>query len=358
LARRAVAGVEAQVIAPGSGPLADALDRLSIPRISWPPGYRFAVDRVAQLLAQARIEIVHANSLMTADAALAVSEFTGMPAIAHVRDIMRLSAARRRRLSRLARIIAVSDAVADWLRRHDLGGNQIVRIYNAVDSTELRNAVQPGLLRAELGIESQPLVGCVGQITIRKGQDVFLEAAGKLLERVPDAHFVIVGARFSRKAESRQYEDRLHRLADLPPLAGRVRFLGYCSDVGAVLSDLDLFVVPSRQEPLSRALLEAMAVGVATIATDVGGNAEILDGGRCGCLIPPGDPIAMAECMAAVLCNHRRRRELVERARERVDTRFSPVSHAREIRHCYVGVLGKAPSSTTTAFNAPPISAP
>ncbi|MEM7392351.1 MAG: glycosyltransferase family 4 protein, partial [Verrucomicrobiota bacterium] len=208
------------------------------------------------------------------------------------------------------------------------------RIYNAVD--------RAGLSASASGVEvvrpddAAPRVGCIGQIALRKGQDVFLKAAAL----VPDVHYFVVGERFSAKEESRAYEEELHALASVPALTGRVGFTGYLNHVPAFLRTLDLVVVPSRQEPLSRVMLEALAMGVPVVATDVGGASEIIEHGTSGWLTPPDNPEAMAEAISEILAS----RELRDRFRSEGFKRaeaFSPQKQADALMTLYRDVLRK-----------------
>jgi glycosyltransferase involved in cell wall biosynthesis len=113
---------------------------------------------------------------------------------------------------------------------------------------------------------------------MRKGLDTLLAAAGRIAGGQPNAHFLIVGQRYSQKQEAFEYEAALHAVASQPPLAGRVHFLGLRDDMPGLLNELALLVHAARQEPLGRVLLEAAASAVPVIATAVGGTAEIFPG--------------------------------------------------------------------------------
>ena len=166
------------------------------------------------------------------------------------------------------------------------------------------------------------LIGTIGQIGLRKGQDVLLHAAAMIADRSPNAHWLIVGERNSEKGESRQFESRLHGMAD-GPLAGRVHFLGRRDDVPQLLGELTLLVHPARQEPLGRVLLEAAAAGVAVVATAVGGTPEIFPPeSQSARLVPPDDPAALAAAMLELLDDRPFRQRLSAAARRRAEAAF------------------------------------
>ncbi len=340
LSRRADAEVAPVVVVPTTGLLAETLLREGIPTVAWPARGRQAAAELAPALRERGVQLVHANSLMTAGAARSLADALGTPAVAHVRDIMTLSQAHRDRLGTLDAVITVSDAVAAALRRQGVPGERIERIYNAVDVDALQEAARPGAIRRELDVGADaPLVGCIGQIALRKGQDLFLDAAARVATEFADAHFVIAGARYSQKAESRAFEQSLHDKAAQPPLAGRAHLLGYREDIPSLLADLDVLVVPSRQEPLSRTLLEGLAIGVPAVATAVGGTSEILTGSDAGVMVPPDDPEQMAQAVRAIVTGGVLREAQKAAGPPHVRRHFSPGRQVEVIRALYERIL-------------------
>jgi len=208
-------------------------------------------------------------------------------------------------------------------------------LYNGVDLREFRPRPPTGYLHRQLGLSSDALlVGAIGQIGLRKGQDVLLRAAEMLPLALPEVHYLIVGQRSSNKAESRQFEASLHAAAK-GALAGRVHFLGVRDDVDRLLNELTLLVHPARQEPLGRVLLEAAASGVAVVATDVGGTPEIFPSGATARLVPPDDPTALAAAMRELLLDNSLRQQLGHAARQRAEAAFSADRAAAEIAAHY-----------------------
>ncbi len=122
-------------------------------------------------------------------------------------------------------------------------------------------------------------------------------------------------------------------------LAGRVRFLGWQADLGSVLAGWDIFAQPSLQEAAPVALLEAMAAGLPVVASAVGGVPEILEDGRTGWLVPPADPVALAERLGALLRDPERRRAMGGAGRERARQNFSVERMVAEISRIYDGIV-------------------
>lgn len=346
LARRNEIAVEPTVVAPPEGPLADALRQAGIRHLPWRGSA--PLEKLAWQLAQLGIRIVHANSLMQGDRAVSLADVLGVPAVTHARDHMTLSAARAKRLNRSAAVIAVSEATRAWLVGQGVTRAQVEVVPNAVDPDTLRvesrmpGPADAGDFRAERGVAVEtPLVGCIGQWSLRKGQDLFLKAARLVVDRVPRARFVLAGERYSQKEESVRFEDDLRARARRPPLEGRVDCLGYRHDVPRVLAALDVVVIPSRQEPLSRVALEALALGVPVVATAVGGMAEIVEHARTGLLVPAGDVRALAAAIERLLADRALAARVRERGPDRVSTCFNPQRQALAIRSIYDRILEK-----------------
>src|SRR5690606_5139961 len=133
---------------------------------------------------------------------------------------------------------------------------------------------------------------------------------------------------------SAQFEKQLRETTAAPPLLGRTFWLGYREDTPSILAATDVLVVPSRQEPLSRVLLEGLALGIPAVATDVGGSAEILDDGRCGLLTAPTSE-SIAQGVLRLLESPSLRTQFRQSGPDRVAQQFSVAMHAAGIHSLY-----------------------
>jgi glycosyltransferase involved in cell wall biosynthesis len=138
-----------------------------------------------------------------------------------------------------------------------------------------------------------PLLGIVGRLVPIKNHDLFLHAAKLVRERVPNAHFAIVG--------DGERREELAALVRSLGLEDCVHFTGWCADTLPVYSALDVLVLSSRNEGLPVSLIEAMAAGVPVVSTAVGGVNDLLDNGRLGAVVPTNDPGEMADRIVAAL---------------------------------------------------------
>lgn len=187
------------------------------------------------------------------------------------------------------RIVAVSAATAAEGLREGIGerGRYLV-IRSGIDTARfIEDSGDRAALRAELGIPADaPLVGTVGEIRPAKAPEDFVAAAQRLLLLRPQAHFVWIGDGEQRA----ELELRITRC----DLGERLHLLGERHDVPQLLRALDVYLLASRFEGLSRTVVEALLSGVPVVTTRVGGHAEVLRDGLDGYLVDRGDVAAMA----------------------------------------------------------------
>jgi glycosyltransferase involved in cell wall biosynthesis len=138
-----------------------------------------------------------------------------------------------------------------------------------------------------------PLIGIVGRIVPVKNHDLFLQAAARLRQQIPNAHFVIVGDGELRAAVEAQ--------VDALGLREAVTFTGWLRDLAPVYADLDVNVISSLNEGTPVSVIESLAARCPVVATAVGGLPDLLDGGQLGRLVPSGDAEALANALADTL---------------------------------------------------------
>lgn len=189
-------------------------------------------------------------------------------------------------------------------------------IPNGVDVARIATAT-PARLRAELGLDSDVfLVGAVGNLRRPKAYDVMLRAARLACDADPRLRFVIAG-----DTATPLHDELLSLRAELH-LGGLVHFLGLRTDVPAVLRALDAYVLSSSTEGFSIACCEAMAAGVPVVSTRSGGPEQILDGGRCGVLVPTAAPRALADAIVRLAASADLRRSLASAGLARVEAKY------------------------------------
>lgn len=331
-------GFAIEIAAPGDGDLADAARLVGARVHPW-----HSEKDIAAVLRDRTPALVHVNGLAAARQAAETVAGRGFPAIAHLRDIVRVGSDGMRRLQRYDRLLAVSAATRDFHVGQGAPADRTFVVPNGVDVEVFRPGPATGWLHARLGLDANvPLAGLIGQLVQRKGQDVAIEAARMLLARNRRLHLVFAGERHSRKDEAIEYEARLRTSFDHGPLAGKGAFLGRVDCVEKLLPELTLLVHAARQEPLGRVLLEAGAAGTPIVATDVGGTREIFPPEARACeLVPAGDPVALADAIERQLNDPLERTNRAARARQIIATRFSvPVAAACLADHYRAALSG------------------
>jgi len=190
--------------------------------------------------------------------------------------------------------------------------------------------------RAALSLHpDEPIVGSVGRLDRVKGYDQLVEASDLVLRERPDAWFVVAGD----GDERRTLENQAHRLG----VAGRWRFLGWQEDLEPLYHSFDLSVLPSRNEGMGRAAVEAMACGRPVVATAVGGVPSVVKDGVTGLLVPPEDPQALARAILQLLEDETARRRMGEAGPKWVRERFSCQAMLDGIERVYSRLLNDSP---------------
>ena len=325
-------GVEVHVVtrpAPGR-PAREEVGGVAIHRVGLAAGGPAATIAYVGLAARAvaalaaRVEIVHAHQLLSPASAAATAAALGGPpfvvtahasgAVGDVRTLARQGPLGRARLLALRHLagafVAVSGVVRRELEASGIPPSLVRQIPNGVDT---RRFVPPDpperrRLRRVLDLPPVPAVVYAGRLAPEKGVDVLLDGWAIARARGLVGTLCLVGDGPERPALERRARDH--------GILGAVRFAGPTADVARWLGAADAFVLPSRTEGLSVALLEAMATGLPVVASDVGGTRDAA--GDAAVLVPPADPTAIAEALLAVLADPGAAAALGDAARRRV----------------------------------------
>jgi D-inositol-3-phosphate glycosyltransferase len=189
----------------------------------------------------------------------------------------------------------------------------------------------------------------VGRLLPRKGYDIIIEA----LTRLPETELLIAGGAGSGDGTPEPEHDRLVTLAQRLEVADRVRLIGQVarSDLPALLHSADLVVCSPWYEPFGIVPLEAMACGVPVVATAVGGMLDTVVDSVTGALVPPRDPVALADVIGPLLESPSRRAELARAALKRVRSRYSWDRVAADTAAVYQQTVGR--QSAEQVLSAP-----
>jgi L-malate glycosyltransferase len=310
------------------------------------------VVRLARLAREHEAEIIHAHVARDYPLAALAARLAPRARLVVTRHVLfPLSRVHRRALANVARVIAVSEAVARSLRAQGIFPADKIRVVtNAVDlrrfdeARERRARFERERRAGRSSTNEQPRgplrVGIVGELSEVKGQAEFVRAAAEVAARLGEGvEFVIVGEDASRTGENRARVERL--VAELG-LTHRVSLLGRRDDVADVLASFDLLVSASRTEAFGMALVEAMACGVPVVATATEGAREIVADGATGLIVPIGDAGALAASVVSLLEDAPRRLGLGTRGRESARARFGLERMVEATERVYAEALGRA----------------
>lgn len=318
------AGTENVVIAPaaGEGWLARELSgtgvQVELFRLDRPISPSFA-RWLAEILRRHRVELAHSHEFTMAVYGAWAARRAGVPHLFTMHGSRYYAGRLRRRIAlRLAAslsgsVVTVSQQLAGQMRR-DLwiGASRIVTIPNGAHLTP----VAQSSLRDELHLTgSDQLALAVGNLYPVKGHAYLLEALALLATRFPQLHVAIAGRG--------ELEESLRARARALRISHRFHLLGLRADIGNVLAGADVFALPSLSEGVPLALLEAMLAGRPIAASAVGDVPTVLDAGRTGVLVPPGDATALADALAGILSDPAQARRLGDAAAVRATEAYS-----------------------------------
>jgi len=225
------------------------------------------------------------------------------------------------------RYIAVSNDMARALRPLCVRADRRVTVVHNAVRADVFEAAPDRRVEVLPEAAGRPVVLTLARLDAQKGLEYLIGAADLL----PDALFLIAGDGGERR--------RLEALARDKGLAARVRFLGYRDDASRLLAACDVFVLPSLFEGLPVSVLEAMAAGKPVVATAIPGTDEAVLHGRTGLLVPPADPLALADAIKAILSDPTLSRRLGEAGRERVQQHFSAARMVERVMGVYEELL-------------------
>jgi glycosyltransferase involved in cell wall biosynthesis len=281
---------------------------------------------IRRVVREQGLTVVHSNTTAVLAGAIAAWSLR----VAHVWHVHEITT-RPRWFARLmagcvgllaTRAVFVSQATLDHMCSLSSSvRRKAVVIHNGIDTRRVLQG-QPGVIRSECGWTSQtPVVGMIGRINWWKGQGALLAAALRLFPAHPEMRMLMVGGVYDQ-------DDAVRRqlLADIERHAVQQRVVvqDFRPDIGNVLADMDVFVLPSTEpDPFPTVVLEAMATGKPVVAFKHGGVCEMVEDGVTGLLCPPGDIDELAAAIDSLLADPERRRAMGEAGRARLDRLFS-----------------------------------
>jgi glycosyltransferase involved in cell wall biosynthesis len=297
------------------------------------------VNAIAGLVEQEQARVLHLHGYSAANFGRIAARRAHIPSIVHEHAVLRtlphqyVADLLLRPLTDSA--VAVSAGVRDFMvRARHIPPGKIRIVSNGVNTASFaaRPAAQVLSTRQELRIaDGAPVIGTVTRLRTEKGNEFLIRAIPHVLRERTDAVFLIIGDGPLRQD--------LERLSVELKIQGSVRFLGFRADVAALLSVLDVNVIPSLTEGFPLSLIEAMAAGNAIVASAVRGIRDVADDGRTALLVPPADPTALAQKISYLL-THRSTANALSRAAVERGREFDAARSAQQLRDVYSQLVG------------------
>lgn len=272
--------------------------------LAWEPvRFRGLLDPLSHLdvlsmVRRRRIDVVHGHSRRSAFYSALAARLGGCKSVATIHSLQTWKGFRRNH-----RMIAVSDAVRDFLVKKGLPVERIERIHNGVENVAAISPDERAEARRGLAISPDSIaVAMVGRMVAHKGHDLLLHALAELGREAASMQVFLIGDPIG------DWPKYLGMLGAQLGVDAQVRMLGYHDEVKPLLHAMDVFVQPSRSEALSLSLLEAMAVGLPVIAARTGGMPEVVQHDHNGLLFAAGDPQDLARQLARLRNSDERQR--------------------------------------------------
>ncbi len=308
--------------------------------------------KLYRMLKKLKPKVVHTRNLPALDAVMPAF-LAGVPYIIHSehgRDTIDIDGSNKkyRLLRRLLspvidRFAALSMDLENWLIK-DVGisSKKVVRICNGVDTERFSPSVTTNVAGYPAEFDDKIVIGTVGRMEEVKDTLLLVRAFVHFIENHPQhrekVRLVLVGnGNLFAPAEKLIEDNAIQDLVWMP---------GARDDVPAILHKLDIFVLPSLAEGISNTILESMATGLPVIATDVGGNRELVDDGKTGYIVPASDSKWMADAMNKYVEDDQLRQQHGKNAIERIQQNFSFAAMVAKYDNLYSSVLEKEKGKT------------
>lgn len=294
-----------------------------------------AAAKIRSILAEGRIELVHANEAHAVTAAWLVVRGRNLPFIVSRRVGYPLSKGwiAQSRYRRADCILANSQWVAEQAIASGADKDKVRVVHEgAIIPVPVTPEARAQARRRWRVAENTPLLGCVGVLLPDKGQEWLIRALAEVRKDFPDARLLLAGDGSSRRD--------LEKLAAELNLASAVSFAGFVGDVESVYAALDVFLLPSFFEAFNNSLLAAMAYEIPSIAFARGALPEIIENGKNGLLVSGPDVREIASAVKNILGDKQFARGLGIAGRQRVAENFSAEQMVEGTLKVYEEVLG------------------
>ena len=320
----------------GGGELEDKFTQAGITLFKLPlktkselsPKIFFSFWKLKKIAREFKIDIIHTHSRTTQVLGYFLGRCLVKPHIFTCHGFFRPKFFRRIFGCWGKKVIAISEQVKEHLMADfKLAENKISVIHNGIDAKNFGDFSARDNMRAQLGVSADFLVGIIARLSDVKGHTYLIRAMPEVIKNFPNTKLLIIGEGKTKGALLKETRNL--------GLENSIIFIPEAKNTKDVLAAMDIFVMPSLQEGLGLALMEAMAQGVAVVGSAVGGIKTLIQDKENGLLVAPADAAALAQAIIALFKDSRLRRTLGSRAREFIIANFSKEEMADKTEMVY-----------------------
>jgi len=300
--------------------------------------HRKSIRAITDIIENEKIDLVHTNNQPNRDLyAIIAARRAGVPCVSHLRSFFSFgfNAAKARFVNKaVSRFVAYSPAVAEHWTAQGLNEAKVEVVFNAVGKVEAK----PRNLHTEFEIPADAsVIGAVGKIIPERGYEFLIRSFARASSNNSSIYLLIVGGGDS--AHMRDLQDLVMRLG----VEKRIFFAGHRDQAIDYIAAMDALVLPYSIEPFGRVLLEAWALGVPAVVTDVGGIRSIVQDEKDALVVPFGDEKALAGSLQKLAEDKTFAEALGESGRKTVTQRFDIDRYVSEMERIYAEVLESTP---------------
>lgn len=304
----------------------------------WHLVFSGSILKLNKILRENNIHLIYCADNISKFIGGIAGKMAGVKVVAHCHDDFKEDALgktmRMFYLMLLDRILTVSDKVKKFFSVKERGEQKAITVYNGIDTEAFNPPNVPDDIRCELGLKKENIgIGSIGVIEKDKGHRYLVEAISRLkAEGIANVFCVICG--------TGPQESDLRKFVRAKGLDSEVLFLGFREDIPRVLKMLDILAITSLTiESFSMVAVEAMAMEVPVIATSIGGIPEVVDDGKTGIIIPPGNVDALCKAIKYLIQNPEIRFRMGQNGRVRVLDRFTIEGNVRKTEDVFLQLL-------------------
>ena len=284
------------------------------------PKIIISLFKLLPLLKREKIDVIHANTRVTQVLAFWLFGFSGVPYVSTCHGFFKTRLSRRILPLWGKKVIAISDSVFEHLTQDfKLNPVKVKVIYNGIDIHKFgARSLEPGVInetKKKFGLKDGPVVGIIARLSDVKGHKYLIQAFAIILKEKPSAQLLLIG--------EGKMQGELSDLVNNLNIKENVYFVPTVADTRDALSVMDVFVMPSLQEGLGLALMEAMASGLAVVASDIGGLRNLIKNHQNGILVKAKDIKGLSAAIQELLNDAEKRKEYGVRAKDFILKNFS-----------------------------------